>query len=265
MNQKDYMELSEDGRTLIRCDKNAEGKIRIPYGVTKIGLACFFPCSKISSIEIPSSVTEISDCSFSDCTGLKEIVTDEKNPVFRSEDGVLYSKDLSRLIAVPRCKDSIQIPESVIEIGDWAFYGCSNLTSVDIPNGVKMIGQYAFSGCTSLISVEIPNGVTKLGDSAFSDCTSLTYIEIPGSVTEIGINVFSGCSRVKKYVVNTDNPIYCSFDGAIYTKGMKDLIRVPGIIGSFNIPGSATRIKDGAFDGCTSLTSIDIPDGVSEI
>ena len=176
--------------------------------MTKIGLAGFSACSKISSIEIPSSVTEISDCSFSGCTCLKEIVTDEKNPVFRSENGVLYSKDMSRLIAVPTCKDSIQIPESVIEIGDWAFYGCSSITSVEIPNGVKSIGKNAFSGCTSLASIRIPNRIKKIGDSAFSDCTSLTSIEIPGSVRIIKENAFDGCTSLTE--VHLGQMVGCS-------------------------------------------------------
>ena len=89
----------------------------------------------------------------------------------------------------------------VKSIGDYAFYGCSSLTSIEIPNSVKSIDYCAFSDCSDLTSIEIPNSVTSVGDFAFSGCSGLTSIEIPNSVTSIGYSVFSRCSGLTSVTI----------------------------------------------------------------
>ena len=88
---------------------------------------------------------------------------------------------------------SITIPESVTSIGNSAFYDCSSLTSITIPESVTSIGNYAFYRCSSLTSITIPNNVTSIGNYAFAYCTSLTSVTIPNSVTSIGEWAFRGC------------------------------------------------------------------------
>ena len=88
---------------------------------------------------------------------------------------------------------SVTIPNSVTSIGYQAFSDCANLTSVTIPNSVTSIGERAFYGCSSLTSVTIPNSVTSIGYEAFYCCTSLTSITIPNSVTSIGNGAFYDC------------------------------------------------------------------------
>ena len=73
----------------------------------------------------------------------------------------------------------------VKSIGDYAFYGCSSLTSIEIPNSVKSIDYCAFSDCSDLTSIEIPNSVTSIGYSVFSRCSGLTSVTIPNCVTYI--------------------------------------------------------------------------------
>ena len=81
---------------------------------------------------------------------------------------------------------TIVIENGVSSIGEYAFYGCTGLTSVTIPNSVKIIGGNAFDGCTGLTSVTIPDSVTSIGDDAFYNCTRLTSVTIQDSVTRIG-------------------------------------------------------------------------------
>ena len=93
---------------------------------------------------------------------------------------------------------TFNIPESVTEIGDWAFYGCKNLTEINIPESVTEIGFYAFYGCKSLKEITIPESVTEIGNCAFKNCKNLTEINIPESVTKIGYGAFDGCKNLKE-------------------------------------------------------------------
>lgn len=97
---------------------------------------------------------------------------------------------------------AVSIPESVIygektypvtAVGNNAFSGCVNLTSVVIPKSVTSIGSGAFGSCSSLTSIAIPSGVTAIRDDTFKGCSNLTSITIPNSVTSIGFYAFYGC------------------------------------------------------------------------
>ena len=85
-----------------------------------------------------------------------------------------------------------EIPQGVTSIGNYAFYGCTGLTSVTIPDSVTSIGYCAFDGCTSLTSVTIPDSVTSIEYCAFYGCTGLTSVTIPDGVTSIGNYAFYG-------------------------------------------------------------------------
>ncbi len=149
---------------------------------------------------------------------------------------------------------SVTIPDSVTSIGYYVFSGCSSLTSVKIPDSVTSIGNSAFRGCTGLTSVTILNGVTSIGDSAFSCCTGLTSVTIPDSVTSIGNYAFDGCTgltsvTIPDSVTNMGNGAFSDCTG----------------LTSVTIPNSVTSIGESAFYGCTGLTSVKIPDSVTSI
>ena len=95
------------------------------------------------------------------------------------------------------------LPSSVTSISDYAFYGCSGLTSLTIPSGVTSIGDFAFKGCSGLTSLTIPSSVASIGNYAFAGCSGLTSLTIPSSVTSIGYGAFAGCSGLTSIYVYT--------------------------------------------------------------
>ena len=182
--------------------------VTIGNSVTSIGDGTFYGCSGLSSVTIGNSVTSIGEIAFSRCSGLTSVVVDKNNGTYDSRDNCNAIIETSTNKLVVGCKNSI-IPNSVTSIGGYAFYNCSELTSVTIPNSVTAIGEYAFSNCSGLTSVSIPNSVTSIGDCAFSSCSGLTSVTIGNSVTSIGKYAFSNCSRLTKLVSLAVEPPTC--------------------------------------------------------
>ena len=152
----------------------------------------------------------------------------------------------------------------VTSIGECAFDGCTGLTSVTIPEGVTSIGNNAFQSCRRLTSVTIPDSVTSIGDRAFLGCRRLTSVTIPDSVTSIGSYAFRDCTELNEIIVASGNTVYDSRNNcnAIIETATNTLIQG---CQTTVIPEGVTSIGDGAFDGCSGLTSMDIPSSVISI
>ena len=185
---------------------------------------------------------------------------EELKEAFVDEWGVKYSKDGRKLLKAPKKLDgiySIRIGTKIIceEAFRWSkFIGCRSLTSLVIPDSVTNIGDYAFSGCRSLTDIVIPDSVTRIGDGAFRGCKSLTDIVIPNSVTSIGDNAFEYCFSLSNLVIP---------DGvtSIEDNAFEGCYSLSSVV----IPDSVSCIGFGAFKNCSSLTDIVIPDSVTSI
>ena len=178
------------------------------YSVTSIGDRAFDQCSGLTSVTIPNSVTTIGEEVFGNCSRLNSVIVDKNNGTYDSRDNcnAIIKTSTNKLIV--GCKNTT-IPNSVTSIGDRAFYGCSELTSVTIPNSVTSIGESAFYGCSGLTSAIIGNSVKSIGESAFDSCSGLTSVTIGNSVTSIGYDAFRGCSGLTKLVSLAVEPPTC--------------------------------------------------------
>ena len=225
----------------------------IPNSVKRIGKFAFNGCSSISQIVIPHSVVRMGTGVFIKCNSLKRISVDASNPVYDSREGCNAIVETASNTLLVGCKES-SIPNSVETIDDYAFYGCSGLTSLVLPNSVKTIGEVAFDGCLELESIEIGNSVETVGQSAFSNCSSLASLVLPNSVETIGDYAFYGCSALTRLVL--PNSITSIGRAVVYAcSSLTDLA----------IPQSVTSIGDYAINRCSSLKSISIPNSVETI
>jgi hypothetical protein len=253
--------------------------VTIPSGVTSIGGSAFEHCAGLMSVSIPASVTYIGEHqAFSDCTSLLTINVDPANSFYSSLDGVLFNKDKTTLIQYPGAKvGSYVIPDSVTNLGDWAFETCIKLTEVTLPRGLTSL--LPFYSCPALTAIYVdPRNITfsSLDGVLFSrDKTRLIEYPqgkagsdtIPASVTSIGAGAFGGCTNLIGITVEPANLFYSSVAGVLFNKDKTTLIAYPaGKAGnSYIIPSTVICIGIGAFYGCPSLTSITIPDTVTSI
>ena len=158
----------------------------------------------LKRVDIPASVNSIGSGVFRGCLALERIDVDPKNKWYKSLDNVLFNKNKSTLICYPAKLAAARytVPDSVTVINDWAFCAAP-LEYINIPDSVCEIGEGAFYACASLKEVVVPDSVTRIDDSAFRGCSALTQVTLPDSVVEFGWGLFSGCDNVT--VVCADN------------------------------------------------------------
>lgn len=232
-NYGDHIEISG-------CDESA-AEVVIPaeidgVPVTSLDTWTFSYHSKLTSISIPSSVTNLYRSAF--------IFT----PWYESklaEDPLFIVNGI--LVDGTTCSGDVVIPESVTSINGGAFIDCPELTNITIPNSVTNIGEIAFAGCSGLTEITIPDSVTSIGSGAFRYCTELRQIAIPDGISSIEPETFSNCTRLTN--VTIPDGVTSIGNNAFYYCSYLD---------SITIPESVADIGKIAFFQCSSLTDITI-------
>ncbi len=231
---RDGVLFDESGTCLIQYPAGREESVyHIPEDVTRIRSNAFVSCRFLTEIHIPAGVTEIGGASFHSFEKAAQILVDPANTAYRSEDGVLFTADMTRLIAcltdgedsvyripdgvtdlaefafVNACLTEIVIPDSVMNVWDFTFHGCISLerftVSPDNPHLCSMDGILYTKNGTRLLrcparktSAEVLHGVSEIGNRAFDGCTELTELTLPYDMTRIGNNAFACCEKLTR-------------------------------------------------------------------
>ena len=235
-------------------------EVELPNGIQKIGNSAFYGCVALTSFTVPSNVFSIGEHAFSGCTGLRSVELPSKLDVI----GYRAFSDCTEL-------ESVDIPNGVTSVGESAFMGCTELYSAYLPKSIGSISGEMFSGCLSLHYVSIEAGIKGIGAEAFSGCAKLTYVTIPNSVTSIGTDAFLGCPIERATIpasVVTALPKAALKNVTI--KGDGTSVLAENAFAAYTklesvVFANVREIGAGAFSGCTSLSSVIIPDSVKSI
>ena len=175
-------------------------EINIPDTVTSIGMSAFQGCSGLTELTIPNSVTSIGKSAFYQCNNLSKLTIPFTGSDLNGENqtylSYMFGANDIYSNYVPSSLKEVTVT-NVTEIGNYAFYGCSNITTINLPENVTSIGIQAFYNCKNLTDLVLPNTVTKIGDHAFYNCSNLTDLVLPNTITAIGNYSFSNCLNLK--------------------------------------------------------------------
>lgn len=269
----------------------AIARVFLPDGLKSIGSSAFYD-SKLTSISLPNTLTTINYRAFYSCSKLTSIVLPDSittigpdafyysgiyNSTANWEDGALYIGDYlittnSNLPATYAIKEgtrliadytfsgksssltSVTIPESVVAIGYYAFYNCSNITYIRIPNTVKSIGNHAFSNCSQLAFVDLSEGLTTIGEEAFNNCDALTHITIPSTVTSIGNGAFYSCGALNAIYLEATTPPTLGSGVFSYTSSSLKCYLACGLLGEYLASSAWTNLFSNFIEYCPSDT-----------
>ena len=190
------------------------------------------------TIVINKNISYIAPNIFYNHPNIKKFFVEKDNPYYASIAGVLYNKEITKLIRFPMAstEKKFQIPKTVKIIGDSAFDDCKNLYEIVIDENIEEIEQWAFHGCDSIISFSLPKSITKIGTYAFGSCENLT-----------------------KIIVDCDSKFYASFEGCLFDKNLSVLYQYPigSKLKSYRVPRSVKKIDFRAFSDAFNLEYID--------
>ena len=239
------------------CDSLTD--ITLGENVKTLGDKAFYTCDALERVEIPSTVTDIGEKTFYSCPALKEAIiragTVKAGTFYNcralttlviSDNAMLDASFTAANTYAKETLETVRIGKG--EIGNSAFNGCPNLTTVELGNGVTSVGDNAFSKCTALTSVNIGDGVTSIGKNAFNGCTALTNANIGSGA--IGESAFNGCTSLANVTLGN----------GVTSIGKNAFLRCTALT-SISIGSGVTSIGSGAFNGCTALKAANIGSG----
>lgn len=273
-------------------------EITIPGNVKKIGYKAFLECLSLESVNMCEGVEELEAVCFRGCSKLYNISFPDSLIVLGSEpfsetawydnqpDGLVYTGkvayeykgQISKNSKIVFEKDtkaiagsafynqenltSIEIPDTVLYIGLYAFSNCVNLENVRLSNNLEIIDDRTFYKCEKLTSVVFPKSVKTINDEAFCDCTALENVVLPENLEYIGIAAFYGTKWFNDLYDKMPNGVYYIGKVLYFYKGvMSENTEIKVKDGTVSIAGGVFTIKsDDIVSDCRNLTNIVLPD-----
>ena len=255
----------------------------------------YFNFKQITKLSIPSTVVKITNTSLwgflNDFSpSIEEVIVDEDNTVYSSQDGVLYNKNKTSLILYPASKndETFILPETVVSIGSFAFNYCKYIKTVimndslnyigksafayscietlTVPDTVITISDYAFYSCKQLKTVIMNDSLNYIGNSSFA-YSCIDTLTVPKNVTTIGSYAFCGCYNLKNFNISSENEKYEFYDGAIYLKGRETMVELLPYYATstYTVPANVKTLGTGALSGCDKIQYLTIPNTVTTI
>lgn len=226
-------------------------KLTISAGFAEIGSSLFADCTALSQVTLTGKCLDIGAYQFSACTALT----------------------------------NISIPNGVTTLGSYAFQNCTGITEITLPDSVTEVQAGVFSGCRGLEKIQFSKHLETIGDYAFQNCILFTSMVIPDSVTSMGSGVFSGCNKLESltlpFVGSRKEPESASQETLFaYIFGTTSYAEATAVkqyysdsaYSTFYLPDSLVRVTItggklmyGAFDHCSNIKQISIPDTVTGI
>lgn len=253
--------------------------IDIAEGVTSIGRFAFNGCSQLENVDLPNSMVTLEMFAFYGCTkftsfhvsrnlaniaynalmfckNIAYYTCSSLNTHYKAVNGILYSKDLTMLVAYPPADPAthFDIPTHVTALHDYCLSANYNLVSVNIPETVTWMGMNIFRDCTGIVEIDIPDCVTHMGVTVFGGCTSLTRVHLPASLDTIKNSTFSGCTALTEVTIPR-NVSCIDYQGFINASALKTVI--------FEEGSRLTSIGENAFSDCFKLETLDMPSTVT--
>ena len=248
--------------------------VSLPESLQNLGRNAFEYCYALEEISIPANVETLNEGDnsqpFKFCESLVSIEVDPDNRNYKSEEGVLFSKDGKTLIAYPgsRVGESYQIQEGVEKLGDYAFCKAQNLQEVTLGEDVEEIGAFCFAVMPALVNINfnekvrvlgmgafranesleeitLPDSVEELGIATFTDCGSLSRVTIGKGISKLDYFQFSGSLNLAEVAVSEENPNYSAESGVVYDKEKTTLIYYPPARAGeeFEVPAGIKRVE----------------------
>jgi len=274
--------------------------VTIPDGVISIGLEAFNGCIGLQSLVIPDSVVTMGEYAFCSCTDMKDVTIGNGITVIpycaflecTALESIHFPERITTIeeFAFQGCTglETVIIPDNITTLGAYAFSLCSGLKNVTIGKGISVIGECAFWECTSLETIVIPENITSVDIAAFADCTALKEIYFMGDEPTIDALTFRNVTATAYYPADNATwmdaltqsyggnitwvPMEVDNSGVGYVEedGGVKIVGCDGGEGELEIPEEidgmpVTTIADNAFAGAKGITSVVIPESVTDI
>lgn len=256
-----------DGTAEVTNYTGSDEAVEIPstvegYTVTKISGLGTTDSFKGKTLSIPSTVISIGETETSNLPSfygkktLENFIVDEDNPAYCAVDGVLFTKDMTRIASYPKGnpRKSYTVPDGVTIIGSGAFWFSENLTELILPETLEKIEPDGIRGCSGLTQIKLPSSLKTLEANAFMACSKLKSIEIPEGVTEIPFGAFWSCYELAKVKLPSTITLIDSYAfAACYP------------LTEINFPEGLLKMGGMCFALCSKLTSVTLPKSLESV